>query len=72
MDGARDRRRDARGRLIGPVAYLVCNFTPVVNDKPTLLTHDEVTTLFHEFSHGLRHLLTCVEHAAVSGINGMV
>ena len=70
MDGARDRRRDAQGRLIDPVAYLVCNFTPAVNGKPALLTHDEVTTLFHEFGHGLHHLLTRVEHAAASGING--
>ena len=71
MDGARDRRRDAQGRLIDPVAYLVCNFTPAVNGKPALLTHDEVTTLFHEFGHGLHHLLTRVEHAAASGINGV-
>lgn len=71
MDGARDRRRDAAGQLIAPVAYLVCNFTPAVNGKPALLTHDEVTTLFHEFGHGLHHLLTRVEHAGASGINGV-
>jgi len=71
MDGARDRRRDATGKLISPVANLVCNFTPAVGGKPALLTHDEVTTLFHEFGHGLHHLLTRVEHAGASGINGV-
>ena len=71
MDGARDKRRDASGQLISPVANLVCNFTPAVGGKPALLTHDEVTTLFHEFGHGLHHLLTRVEHAGASGINGV-
>ncbi|WP_342246192.1 oligopeptidase A [Pseudomonas sp. OTU5201] len=71
MDGARDKRRNAGGELIAPVANLVCNFTPAVGDKPALLTHDEVTTLFHEFGHGLHHLLTRVEHAGASGINGV-
>ena len=71
MDGARDKRRDAQGELISPVANLVCNFTSAVGDKPALLTHDEVTTLFHEFGHGLHHLLTRVEHAGASGINGV-
>ncbi|MFY1021415.1 oligopeptidase A [Ectopseudomonas khazarica] len=71
MDGARDKRRDASGKLIAPVANLVCNFTPPVGGKPALLTHDEVTTLFHEFGHGLHHLLTRVEHAGASGINGV-
>ncbi|WP_313517741.1 oligopeptidase A [Pseudomonas sp.] len=71
MDGARDKRRTAQGELISPVANLVCNFTPAVGGKPALLTHDEVTTLFHEFGHGLHHLLTRVEHAGVSGINGV-
>ncbi|MGN2622591.1 oligopeptidase A [Stutzerimonas balearica] len=71
MDGARDKRRDAEGRLISPVANLVCNFTPPVGERPALLTHDEVTTLFHEFGHGLHHLLTRVEHAGASGINGV-
>ncbi len=71
MDGARDKRRTASGSLISPVANLVCNFTPAALGKPALLTHDEVTTLFHEFGHGLHHLLTRVEHAGASGINGV-
>lgn len=71
MDGARDKRRAASGELVSPVANLVCNFTPAVGGKPALLTHDEVTTLFHEFGHGLHHLLTRVEHAGASGINGV-
>ncbi|BCR22593.1 oligopeptidase A [Aquipseudomonas alcaligenes] len=71
MDGARDKRRTADGSLVSPVANLVCNFTPAVGGKPALLTHDEVTTLFHEFGHGLHHLLTRVEHAGASGINGV-
>ena len=71
MDGARDRRRTAGGQLQSPVANLVCNFTPASPGKPALLTHDEVTTLFHEFGHGLHHLLTRIEHAGVSGINGV-
>ena len=54
-----------------PVAYLTCNFTPPVGDKPALLTHDEVVTLFHEFGHGLHHMLTKVDYAAVSGIGGV-
>lgn len=54
-----------------PVAYLVCNFTPPTGDEPALLTHDEVTTLFHEFGHGLHHLLTQVDYSGVSGINGV-
>lgn len=54
-----------------PVAYMTCNFTPPVGDKPALLTHDEVETLFHEFGHGLHHMLTRVDYAAISGINGV-
>jgi oligopeptidase A len=54
-----------------PVAYLTCNFTPPAGDTPALLTHDEVTTLFHEFGHGLHHMLTQVDHLGVSGINGV-
>ncbi|MGR9045307.1 MAG: oligopeptidase A [Gammaproteobacteria bacterium] len=54
-----------------PVAYLTCNFTPPSGNEPALLTHDEVTTLFHEFGHGLHHMLTQVDHLGVSGINGV-
>ncbi len=54
-----------------PIAYLTCNLTPPVGDDPALLTHMEVTTLFHEFGHGLHHMLTQVETAGVSGINGV-
>ena len=54
-----------------PVAYLNCNFTPPVGDTPSLLTHMEVTTLFHEFGHGLHHMLTQMTDAAVSGISGV-
>lgn len=54
-----------------PVAYLTCNFSEPVGDKPALFTHDEVTTLFHEFGHGLHHMLTKIHYADVSGINGV-
>lgn len=54
-----------------PIAYLVCNLTPPVGDAPALLTHQEVTTLFHEFGHGLHHMLTRMDTAGVSGINGV-
>ncbi len=54
-----------------PIAYLTCNLTPPVGDDPALLTHMEVTTLFHEFGHGLHHMLTQMETAGVSGINGV-
>ncbi|MBX9606276.1 MAG: M3 family metallopeptidase [Gammaproteobacteria bacterium] len=54
-----------------PVAYLNCNFTPPQNGRPSLLTHDEMTTLFHEFGHGLHHLLTTIGRPAVAGINGV-
>ena len=71
MDECRVRRRLEDGRLQLPVAYLVCNFTQPIGDQPALLTHDEVTTLFHEFGHGLHHMLTQVEVSSVSGINGV-
>ncbi|MFK0571637.1 oligopeptidase A [Endozoicomonas sp.] len=70
MDVCRSRwKKDSKLQL--PVAYLTCNFTPPVGDKPALLTHDEVVTLFHEFGHGLHHMLTKVDYAAVSGISGV-
>lgn len=71
MDECRVRRTNAAGNLQLPVAYLVCNFTPPVADTPALLTHDEVTTLFHEFGHGLHHMLTRISYDSVSGINGV-
>ncbi|MEZ5504145.1 MAG: M3 family metallopeptidase [Halioglobus sp.] len=70
MDTCRVRRQTRAGLQI-PVAYLVCNFTPPVGDEPALLTHNELTTLFHEFGHGLHHMLTQQTVAAVSGINGV-
>ncbi|MEZ5571956.1 MAG: M3 family metallopeptidase [Halioglobus sp.] len=70
MDNCRVRRLRADGLQV-PVAYLVCNFTPPVGDRPALLTHTELTTLFHEFGHGLHHMLTRQTVAAVSGINGV-
>ncbi|EEB80064.1 Peptidase family M3 [marine gamma proteobacterium HTCC2148] len=70
MDDCRVRRIDD-GDLQLPVAYLVCNFTPPIGDAPSLLTHNEMTTLFHEFGHGLHHMLTQQTVAAISGINGV-
>jgi oligopeptidase A len=74
MDDARGRRRK-NGRLQTPVAYLTCNFSePVTSNgktRPALFTHDEVITLFHEFGHGLHHMLTHVDELGVSGISGV-
>ena len=70
MDDAITRRRKESGIQI-PVTYLNCNFSAPVGDKPALFTHDEVITLFHEFGHGLHHMLTRVEDLGVSGINGV-
>ncbi|MBD3653470.1 oligopeptidase A [Kangiella sp.] len=64
------RRRTANG-IQKPVAFLTCNFNSPIGGKPALFTHDEVTTLFHEFGHGLHHMLTQIEYASVSGINGV-
>ncbi|QIA62138.1 oligopeptidase A [Vibrio astriarenae] len=71
MDDCRGRRVTLEGELQSPVAYLTCNFNRPVGDKPALFTHDEVVTLFHEFGHGIHHMLTQVETGAVSGINGV-
>ncbi len=70
MDDVISRRRLSSG-IQTPVAYLNCNFSPPVGGKPAVFTHDEVITLFHEFGHGLHHLLTEVEDLAVSGIHGV-
>lgn len=65
------RRVNADGELQNPVAFLTCNFSKPVGGKPALFTHDEVLTLFHEFGHGLHHMLTQVDTAGLSGINGV-
>ncbi|MBK1692031.1 oligopeptidase A [Ectothiorhodospira mobilis] len=70
MDDCRGRLRDG-DHLQLPVAYMTCNSTPPVDGKPALFTHDEVLTLFHEFGHGLHHMLTRVDHPGVAGINGV-
>ncbi|WP_025821459.1 oligopeptidase A [Shewanella marina] len=70
MDDCRARRL-SQGELQKPVAYLTCNFSRPVDGKPALFTHDEVTTLFHEFGHGIHHMLTKIDVAGVSGINGV-
>ena len=64
-------RRIVDGNLTTPVAYLTCNFSAPVGNKPALFTHDEVITLFHEFGHGLHHMLTEVNDYSVSGIKGV-
>jgi oligopeptidase A len=71
MDVCRTKRIDKDGQLQSPVAYLTCNFNAPVGDKPALFTHDEVVTLFHEFGHGIHHMLTQVTVGGVSGISGV-
>ena len=72
MDDARSRWLRADSRMLQtPVAHLVCNFASPINGRPALLTHDNVITLFHEFGHGLHHMLTQVEELGVSGISGV-
>ncbi|OTA20586.1 oligopeptidase A [Xenorhabdus beddingii] len=71
MDSYVSRMRHASGVLQDPISYLTCNFNKPVGDQPALFTHDEVITLFHEFGHGLHHMLTQVEALDVAGINGV-
>lgn len=71
MDDCRVRRQLPDGDIQYPVAYLTCNFTRPIGDKPALLTQDEVETVFHEFGHCLHHLLTKINYAEIAGINGV-
>ena len=71
MDDCIGRMRFADGHIQKPVAYLTCNFNRPIGDKPALFTHNEVTTLFHEFGHGLHHMLTEIDVSSVAGINGV-
>lgn len=71
MDDCRGRRRLKDGSIQYPVAFLTCNFNRPLGNKPALLTHEEVLTLFHEFGHCLHHILTQVDYLDVSGINGV-
>jgi oligopeptidase A len=71
MDDACGRWARPDGALQTPVAHLVCNFAPPAGTRPALLTHDDVITLFHEFGHGLHHLLTQVDDLGVAGISGV-
>jgi len=71
MDECLVRSRKADGTPVLPVAYLVCNQSPPVGDTPSLMTFEEVETLFHEFGHGLQHMLTTVERPQAAGINGV-
>ncbi|MCF5880862.1 oligopeptidase A [Aeromonas veronii] len=71
MDVCLGRRYRQDGSLQKPVAYLTCNFNGLVDGKPALFTHNEVVTLFHEFGHGIHHMLTRIDVAGVAGINGV-
>ena len=71
MAECRSRRQLADGSIQTPVAYLVCNFSKGSEKSPALLSHNEVTTLFHEFGHGLHHMLTAETHLRCSGISGV-
>ncbi len=71
MDDCVGRKRNPDNTVQTPVAYLTCNLTPPINDEPAQFTHDEVITLFHEFGHGLHHMLTRVDYPGVSGISGV-
>ena len=71
MDSVRPRHRRPDGTITLPAAYLVCNQTQPTEDKPSLMTFDEVTTLFHEFGHGLHHMLTTVDDPEAAGVNNV-
>ena len=71
MDECLNRSRNSEGELTNPVAYLICNQTPPTGDVPSLMSFEEVETLFHEFGHGLQHMLTTVEHPQAAGINNV-
>lgn len=71
MDDCVGRRQLTESRVQLPVAYLTCNFNKPIGDKPALFTHDEVVTLFHEFGHGIHHMLTQINASSVAGINGV-
>ena len=71
MAECRERRICLDGSVQLPVAFLSCNFSMPVGEDPALLTHNEVVTLFHEFGHGLHHMLTKIDYSSVSGINGV-
>ena len=71
MAGCRSRRQLASAKWQLPVAWLTCNFGPPAGSEPALLTHNEVTTLFHEFGHGLHHMLTSEQYLRSAGINGV-
>ena len=71
MDDCIGRHRLPSGHTQIPVAFLTCNLTPPIGDQPALFTHDEVITLFHEFGHGLHHMLTMIDNIGVSGIKGV-
>ncbi|KAF5282916.1 hypothetical protein FQR65_LT14116 [Abscondita terminalis] len=72
MDDYQSRRYLSNGEIQTPIAFLTCNFSPPIDLMQTpLLTHEEVLTLFHEFGHGLQHMLTVIDYSAISGINGV-
>jgi len=71
MDECLNKNKDTNGEKVYPVAYLVCNQTPPTDSKPSLMSFDEVLTLFHEFGHGLQHMLTTVDLPQAAGINNV-
>ncbi len=71
MDDYQSRRYLDNGDIQTPIAFLTCNFPPPIHLETPLLTHEEVLTLFHEFGHGLQHMLTVIDYSAISGINGV-